>query len=245
MQQDTTERPGRRQLTRELRRQQLIDATVKCISKKGIGGTTLADVAREAGLSQGIVNLHFESKDNLLAETLRFLAEEYDEHFMRTLGKAPDHPAARLQAIMEMDLMPAVCDRHKLAVWFAFWGEVQAVPTYQKICAARDEKYDEIMIGLTDAVIEEGGYEGIDRVSGLRVYVSNNVPVTGGTTPTTGAYSIVAGHSDGITFANQLTKYKSAEQPDGFYTNNLGIMLYGALANRPYALASVAATKAA
>ncbi|MDH5345883.1 MAG: TetR family transcriptional regulator C-terminal domain-containing protein [Gammaproteobacteria bacterium] len=162
MQQDTTERPGRRQLTRELRRQQLIDATVKCISKKGIGGTTLADVAREAGLSQGIVNLHFESKDNLLAETLRFLAEEYDEHFMRTLGKAPDHPAARLQAIMEMDLMPAVCDRHKLAVWFAFWGEVQAVPTYQKICAARDEKYDEIMIGLTDAVIEEGGYEGVD-----------------------------------------------------------------------------------
>ena len=36
-----------------------------------MGSTTLGDVAREAGLSQGIVNLHFESKDNLLKETLR------------------------------------------------------------------------------------------------------------------------------------------------------------------------------
>jgi hypothetical protein len=115
--------------------------------------------------------------------------------------------------------------------WFA--GELAKVPA-------------RVSFGtVPNLAIFSGGYEGIDRVSGLRVYVSNNVPVTGGTTPTTGAYSIVAGHSDGITFANQLTKYKSAEQPDGFYTNNLGIMLYGALANRPYALASVAATKAA
>ena len=55
---------NRRALAKERRRQQLIDATIKCISKKGLGGTTLADVAGEAGLSQGIVNLHFDSKDN-------------------------------------------------------------------------------------------------------------------------------------------------------------------------------------
>ena len=49
---------------------------MKCIARKGMGSTTLADVATEAGLSQGIVNLHFESKDNLLSETLRYLAED-------------------------------------------------------------------------------------------------------------------------------------------------------------------------
>ena len=61
---------SRRTATRAARRQQLIDATMKCIARKGIGSTTLADVAREAGLSQGIVNLHFRTKDNLLNETL-------------------------------------------------------------------------------------------------------------------------------------------------------------------------------
>ena len=58
----------KRTASREKRRQQLIDATVACIARKGMGSTTLGDVAKEAGLSQGIVNLHFESKENLLNE---------------------------------------------------------------------------------------------------------------------------------------------------------------------------------
>ncbi|RLA33746.1 MAG: TetR family transcriptional regulator, partial [Gammaproteobacteria bacterium] len=60
------EKISRRALSKERRQQQLLDATITCISNKGLGGMTLADVASEAGLSQGIVNLHFKSKDNLL-----------------------------------------------------------------------------------------------------------------------------------------------------------------------------------
>jgi len=157
-----TEKMTRRALAKEHRRQQLIDATIKCISKKGLGSTTLSDVAKEAGLSQGIVNLHFNSKDNLLYETLKFLAEDYDAEFMQTVESAPAAPAARLLALMKMDLKPAICDRRKLAVWFAFWGEVKSVPTYQKICAAYDDKYDEIMLDLADAIIREGNYGGVD-----------------------------------------------------------------------------------
>lgn len=156
------QKPGRRALAKQRRRQQLIDATIKCISKKGLGSTTLGDVAGEAGLSQGIVNLHFNSKDNLLAETLRYLAEEYDEQFMQTLEKSPPNPAARLSALMEMALKPAVCEPRKLAVWFAFWGEVKTVPTYRKICADREQKYDDIIRGLVQDIIREGGYVGRD-----------------------------------------------------------------------------------
>ena len=54
---------------------------MKCIARKGLSNTSIGDVATEAGLSQGIVNLHFESKDNLLTETLRTLANEYREQF--------------------------------------------------------------------------------------------------------------------------------------------------------------------
>ena len=154
--------PSRRTLAKERRRRQLIDATINCIARKGLGGTTLGDVAREAGLSQGIVNLHFESKDNLLAATLRHLAEEYDTHFMKTLEEPPTDPAGKLLSLMAMDLKPSVCDRKKLAVWFAFWGEVKAVPTYQKICAARDEKYQRILNELSEAIVEDGSYTGID-----------------------------------------------------------------------------------
>jgi len=158
-----TARPRRpRHEARAERRRQLIDATINCIARKGLGGMTLSDVAREAGLSQGIVNLHFDSKDNLLAETLRHLAEEYGEQFTKALDKAPDAPAAKLLAILEMDLKPALCDRRKLAVWFAFWGEVRAVPTYQKICQARDQKNQDVIEGLVGDIIDEGDYPHLD-----------------------------------------------------------------------------------
>jgi len=155
----------RRALAKAHRRQQLIDATINCIARKGLGSITLADVAREAGLSQGIVNLHFNSKDNLLAETLRFLAEEYAEQFRQTLDKAPPDSAARLQALLEMDLKPSICDRKKLAVWFAFWGEVKAVPTYQKICEARDQKNQDVLEDLVSELIREGDYADLDAHS--------------------------------------------------------------------------------
>jgi len=156
------DRLSRRALSKVRRRQQLIDATIKCISKKGLGSMTLADVASEAGLSQGIVNLHFDSKDNLLNETLRFLAEDYDTQFMQTLENSSREAAETLLALMEMDLTPAVCDRKKLAVWFAFWGEVKTVPTYQKICAAYNNKYIEIMRELCERIVSEGNYDDVD-----------------------------------------------------------------------------------
>ncbi len=153
---------NRRALSKERRRQQLIDATIKCISKKGLGSLTLADVAHEAGLSQGIVNLHFNSKDNLLSETLRFLVEDYDAEFMQTIEESPPQAAATLLSLMEMYLKPAICERKKLAVWFAFWGEVKTVPTYQKICAAYDDKYSDIIHDLCERIVGEGGYADVD-----------------------------------------------------------------------------------
>lgn len=152
---------SRRTASRDERRQQLIAATIKCISKKGIGSTTLGDVAQEAGLSQGIVNLHFASKENLFNETLQYLAEDYKAQFDGTLAKAAPGPAEKLLALMEMDLKPSVCDRQKLAVWFAFWGEVKSVPTYQKICEAYDRGYDAAINELCQAIIDQGRYTNI------------------------------------------------------------------------------------
>ncbi len=155
----TARTTSKRTEKRAKRRRQLIDATIRCISRSGLGGTKLADVAKTAGLSQGIVNLHFDSKDNLLAETLRFLADEYRQSFEQALARAGPEPADRLLALMEMDFRPSICDPKKLAVWFAFWGEVKAVPTYRRICQQRDREYGEVLETLCRALIEDGGYD--------------------------------------------------------------------------------------
>ena len=150
---------SRRTASREERRRQLIDATMKCIARRGLSSTSIGDVAAEAGLSQGIVNLHFDSKDNLLTETLKTLANEYREQFDKALDKAGPAPADALLALMRMDLAPKLLDRRKLAIWFAFWGEVKSRPTYRKICDEYDRYYDSVVENLCREIIDDGGYE--------------------------------------------------------------------------------------
>ena len=152
---------GRRTAIREKRRRELIDATMKCIARKGMSATTLGDVAKEAGLSAGIVNLHFDSKENLLNETLEELANEYRGRFDRTLEKSAPDPAEQLRAVMELDFKPRICNPRKLAVWFAYWGEATAQPAYRKVCDEFDRYYDDVVRALCARIIAEGHYPGV------------------------------------------------------------------------------------
>ena len=156
---------AKRTASRARRRQQLIAATIKCIARKGMGSTSVGDVAKEAGLSQGIVNLHFKSKENLLNETLRFIADEYKERFNKTLSQSGPSPADKLLALMELDLRPSIIDRQKIAVWFAFWGEVKSRPAYRKICDERDQYYDDVVEGLCREIIADGNYADVSASS--------------------------------------------------------------------------------
>ena len=67
-------RTKRRTASKEERQVQLIKATIRSIARHGLSLTTMATVAKEAKLSQGIINLHFQSKDRLLEETLRYVS---------------------------------------------------------------------------------------------------------------------------------------------------------------------------
>jgi TetR/AcrR family transcriptional repressor of bet genes len=151
------ERKGRK-ASKETRRAQLIEATIDSLAKRGYSETTMADVADGAGLSRGIVNFHFESKEKLLVATLQHMAEEYAAHWRGALDKAGDDPARRLAAVVAADFDRAVCSRRKLAAWCAFWGEAKSRPTYQALCGARDQAYQATMIELCAALARDGGY---------------------------------------------------------------------------------------
>ena len=55
----------KRTASKEERQLQLIQATIRSVARNGLSDTTMATVSSEAGLSQGIINLHFQSKDRL------------------------------------------------------------------------------------------------------------------------------------------------------------------------------------
>lgn len=156
--------PRGRKASKEMRRQQLIEATIDSLAKRGFAETTLADVADGAGLSRGIVNFHFESKDNLLVATLQFMADEYATHWQQALHRAAPDAASRLWALVAADFDRRACTRRKLAAWCAFWGEAKSRPTYKALCGARDERYQQTYVDLLAAIKAEAGY-GFDPAS--------------------------------------------------------------------------------
>lgn len=59
-----------------IRRRQLIDATLDAINEVGMHDATIAQIARRAGVSTGIISRYFRDKNGLLEATLLFRLEQ-------------------------------------------------------------------------------------------------------------------------------------------------------------------------
>jgi len=58
------------------RRAQLVETAAEVFAQKGVGNTTMRDIADEAGILAGSLYHHFRSKDDLLEEVLRSALDE-------------------------------------------------------------------------------------------------------------------------------------------------------------------------
>ena len=153
---------------REARQKQLIEATIAALSRNGYAKLTLNHVASLAGLSPGIVNFHFRSKEQLLAATLEYLVEEYEAFWTQSLAAAGDSAVAKLEAMIDADFHPDINSLEKVTVWYAFWGEARWRPEYLKICQSLSESYFAETRALCREIVETGGYANIDPDSVAR-----------------------------------------------------------------------------
>ncbi|MEM6933119.1 MAG: TetR family transcriptional regulator C-terminal domain-containing protein [Pseudomonadota bacterium] len=155
---------------KEERKTQLIEATLDSIALKGLTAVTLADVADRAGLSRGIVNFHFESKEKLLLATLTQLSDEYDRNWRTVMMSAGTTPAERMHALIVSDLAEAICEPRKLAAWFGFFGAAASRPDYRDLCWARDDAYLGVLTDVCSALNAEAAY-GLDaRQTAMAIY---------------------------------------------------------------------------
>lgn len=155
----TKSRSKRRTASKEVRQGQLIKATIRSIARHGLSITTIATVANEAGLSQGIINLHFQSKERLLEETLSHIVEEYRQAWFKAYRESGDAAAEKLAAVAVVDFAKRICQRNKLAVWFAFWGESRSRLTYRKIYEESSREYKQLLVSLCEDIIKQGKYK--------------------------------------------------------------------------------------
>jgi AcrR family transcriptional regulator len=87
-------------------RQAVLDAAAKLFARKGYAGTNLAEIGAEAGIKAGSLYYHFDSKDELVYEVLRFGTAHSHDHAraaVEALG-AGAGAAPRLRAAIEAHL---------------------------------------------------------------------------------------------------------------------------------------------
>jgi len=90
-------------LSREIRRKQFVNATLKIISEKGVSNLTTAAIAEKVGMSEANLYRHFANKEEVLLETV----ERIGSGLRRNLEKvfqSPGTPLEHLKRIYSLHL---------------------------------------------------------------------------------------------------------------------------------------------
>ncbi len=106
----------------EIRRQQLIQATLICVEKYGVSDTTIIQIAQQAGLSSGIISHYFGGKMGLLYETMRDLMRELRVTITEKCKSEPNlTPYRAIEIIIDCNFDPKI-DSARMKVWLSFWS---------------------------------------------------------------------------------------------------------------------------
>ena len=95
---------GSAQKRKEITHDRIVEVAARAIRRSGYGGTGVAEIMKEAGLTHGGFYAHFESRDALLAEAGHRAGAESVALASRVAAAAPAGQA--IQALMEAYLSP-------------------------------------------------------------------------------------------------------------------------------------------
>ena len=108
----------------EERRAQITGALVKVMARRGYDGASIADIAKAARLTPGLVHYHFKNKQQILLAALHELVARHDARLEARLASAGGDPAAELDAFIDFHLgLGADEDPQALACWILLSGE--------------------------------------------------------------------------------------------------------------------------
>ena len=107
----------------EIRKPQLIKATMEAIHTVGLHNTSVVIIAKYAGVSPAIINHYFGGKDGLLEATMRSVLYELVTAISQGLKDVDQNdPIGRITAIVDGNFSTGQVDPKVVTTWLTFWS---------------------------------------------------------------------------------------------------------------------------
>jgi len=122
----------------KVRQERILDAVVRLLAQGGISAVSMRAVAREAGVSLGLVNYHYDDKTSLIRAALRRI-EAQDVALVE-----PDpalQPEERLRAALHRVADAEFLTRDYLSLRLQLWALARAHEDFEQINTEAQKRY--------------------------------------------------------------------------------------------------------
>jgi TetR/AcrR family fatty acid metabolism transcriptional regulator len=135
---------------------QILEAAVKVFARQGFHQSTVAQIAKEAGVADGTIYLYFKNKDDILVQFFSFRAKQVFESFREEVDRA-ETSSDKLRNLVRRHLAEFQRDRDGAVVY--------QVETHQnsRLAEAQIKEMSKMYRDLISEIIEQGQQEGTIR----------------------------------------------------------------------------------
>lgn len=125
----------------EIRKPQLINATMEAINDVGLHKASVAMISSYAGVSPAIINHYFGGKDGLLEETMRSVLRDLSDLIRHHLDQVDkEDVVARIIAVVEGNFAPKQLDGKVVKTWLTFWSHAMHKPQLHRLQRVNEKR---------------------------------------------------------------------------------------------------------
>ena len=135
---------------------QILEAAVKVFARQGFHQSTVAQIAKEAGVADGTIYLYFKNKDDILVQFFSFRAKQVFESFREEVDRA-QNSLDKLRNLIHRHLTEFQRDRDGAIVY--------QVETHQnsRLAEAQIKEMSQMYRDIISEIVEQGQQEGTIR----------------------------------------------------------------------------------
>lgn len=139
----------------EVRREEILTATIELIDRTGLAQTRVADVGAALGISPALVFYHFKTKDALLAEAFRHAVEDDLARLDKAVARRSD-PVDGLRRVLR--LYGPTGSAMGWRLWIDAWALAQREPVISRVLRTMDDRWCAALRDVVDEGVAAGEF---------------------------------------------------------------------------------------